>query len=321
MNDVQSWLAAAFTGILSVFSPAQPDGFSGYVEADYTYVAPLVSGRLTHVHVKEGDTVAAGARLFDLDDTAAASAVAQAKAQADAAMADVRNLQTGSREAELDVIRQSLQQAQLTLQQATTDASRIRSLAVRGVATSADRDKADTALQKAAAEVRQLNAQLAAAELPARPEQIAAAKAKAEAADQALAQTRATLGYYHVAAPVDGKVDRQFLKTGEVSGPSAPVLSIVRTGDLKLRFFVPEAARPHFAMGARVTAECDGCDGEVTATVTYQASEPEFTPPLIYSRDEHGRLVFMTEARLDGEGFRPPVGQPVTVRAADGSSR
>jgi HlyD family secretion protein len=321
MNDVQSWLGAAFTGLLSLFSPAQPAGFSGYVEADYTYVAPLVSGRLTHVHVKEGDTIAAGAPLFDLDDTAAASAVAQAKAEADAAAAEQRNLETGAREADLEVIRQNLQQAQLTLQQAMADASRIRALAVRGVATSADRDKADTALQQAAAEVRQLNAQLASAELPARPEQIAAAKAKAEAAGQALVQAQTALGYYHVVAPVEGRIDRQFLKAGEVSGPSAPVLSIVRTGDLKLRFFVPEAERSHFAIGARVMAECDGCDGEATATVTYQASEPEFTPPLIYSRDERGRLVFMTEARLDDAGFRPPVGQPVTVRAADGSSR
>lgn len=321
MSDVQSWFGAAFTSILSLFSPAQPAGYSGYVEADYTYVAPLVSGRLTHVHVKEGDTIAAGAPLFDLDDTAAASAVAQTKAEADAAAAEQRNLQTGARDADLEVIRQNLQQAQLTLQQATTDASRIRALAVRGVATSADRDKADTALQQAAAEVRQLNAQLASAELPARPEQIAAAKAKAEAAEQALVQAQTALGYYHVVAPVEGRVDRQFLKVGEVSGPSAPVLSIVRTGDLKLRFFVPEAERPHYAIGARVTAECDGCDGEVAATVTYQASEPEFTPPLIYSRDERSRLVFMTEARLDDSGFRPPVGQPMTVRPADGPSQ
>lgn len=321
MNEVQSWLGAAFTALLSLFSPAEPTGFSGYVEADYTYVAPLASGRLTDVTVSEGQEVAAGLPLFDLDDAAAASALAQARAEADAAAADVRNLETGSREAELDVIRQTLQQAQLTLQQATTDASRIRALAARGVATSSDRDKADTALQKAASEVRQLNAQLAAAELPARPEQIAAAKAKAEAAQQAVAQAETALGHYHVAAPVAGRIDRLFLKVGEVSGPSAPVLSIVRTGDLKLRFFVPEAVRTQFAIGARVMAECDGCDGDVGATVTYQASEPEFTPPLIYSRDERSRLTFMTEARLDEKGFRPPVGQPVTVRPADGPSQ
>jgi HlyD family secretion protein len=49
-----------------------------------------------------------------------------------------------------------------------------------------------------------------------------------------------------------------------------------------------------------------------TAKVSYFASEPQFTPPVIYSRDERGRLTFLAEATLDaGSALHP--GQPVAV--------
>jgi HlyD family secretion protein len=49
--------------------------------------------------------------------------------------------------------------------------------------------------------------------------------------------------------------------------------------------------------------------------VSFLASDPEFTPPIIYSRDERSRLTYLTEATLaDRDGIQP--GQPVTVELA-----
>ena len=42
------------------------------------------------------------------------------------------------------------------------------------------------------------------------------------------------------------------------------------------------------------------------------ASDPEFTPPIIYSRDERSRLVFLVEAVMDNQNGVLP-GQPVTI--------
>jgi HlyD family secretion protein len=57
---------------------------------------------------------------------------------------------------------------------------------------------------------------------------------------------------------------------------------------------------------------CDGCATGLTATVTFLASDPEFTPPIIYSRDERKRLVFLTEATMDQQDDLLP-GQPVSI--------
>jgi HlyD family secretion protein len=64
-----------------------------------------------------------------------------------------------------------------------------------------------------------------------------------------------------------------------------------------------------------VTIRCDGCATTVDATVSYVATDPEFTPPIIYSNDTRAKLVFMVEAHpaeQDAALLRP--GQPVEVR-------
>ncbi len=58
----------------------------------------------------------------------------------------------------------------------------------------------------------------------------------------------------------------------------------------------------------------------MTAKVTFIASSAEYTPPVIYSRDERSKLVYLIEARpADPEKFR--VGQPVTVTLPDGAAQ
>ena len=50
----------------------------------------------------------------------------------------------------------------------------------------------------------------------------------------------------------------------------------------------------------------------LTATISHFASDPQFTPPIIYSRDERNRLVFLTEATMEQQNAILP-GQPVSI--------
>ena len=53
----------------------------------------------------------------------------------------------------------------------------------------------------------------------------------------------------------------------------------------------------------------------ITAVVDYVSTEAEFTPPVIFSNETSGKLVYMIEARAkpeDGRSLAP--GQPVRVR-------
>jgi HlyD family secretion protein len=89
-------------------------------------------------------------------------------------------------------------------------------------------------------------------------------------------------------------------------------VALLPPGNLKFRFFAPQAVLPEIKFGETVGVSCDGCEKGLTAKVSFIARSAEFTPPVIYSLEERAKLVFLIEARPEQpDKFR--VGQPVTV--------
>lgn len=115
-----------------------------------------------------------------------------------------------------------------------------------------------------------------------------------------------------MASPVAGTVQQVYFRPGEMVLAGRPVVAILPPGNLKLRFYVPEAVLPQIAYGQRISVHCDHCDPDLTATISFISKTAEFTPPVIYSLDERGKLVFLVEALPEHpEKFR--LGQPIDV--------
>ena len=93
------------------------------------------------------------------------------------------------------------------------------------------------------------------------------------------------------------------------------VVRMLPPGNVKVRFFVPEPLLSSLRMGQRLPLRCDGCPPELVATVSFIASEAEFTPPVIYNVGNREKLVFMAEARPVAEAGLHP-GQPVDLALA-----
>ncbi len=113
-------------------------------------------------------------------------------------------------------------------------------------------------------------------------------------------------------APVAGTIQQIYFREGEMVPERRPVLSIMPPGNMKLRFFVPEAELPKLAIGDEVRVTCDNCDANLTAKIYFIATSAEYTPPVIYSLDERNKLVYLIQARPS----RPDalrVGQPISV--------
>ena len=124
------------------------------------------------------------------------------------------------------------------------------------------------------------------------------------------AQTR--LNRRKIASPVTGMVQQVYYRPGEMVPAGRPVVALLPPGNIKIRFFVPEAQLPKVSLGDAVTIRCDGCRDDIAARVTFISNNSEFTPPVIYSQEERAKLVFLVEARTDNpQGLR--VGQPVSV--------
>lgn len=307
-----SWLAALAALLPGWQAPATPV-WNGYVEADFVYVAPAAPGRLVELAVAEGDAIAQGEILFRLDDLAQKAALRAAEARVAEAEANLDNLLTGSREAEIEVLRASLDRAKAEQALAEKTLERSLTLLERELIPQAQADADRAALQERDAQVAELNAQLRVAELPARDAQVAAARAAVDAARAEADRARSDLEDRGVVAPIAGAVERVFFDAGEVAATGTPVVSILPEADRTLLFFVPEAHRAAIGIGDVLAVSCDGCPEPLSARVTRMASEPQYTPPIIYSREERQRLVFRAEAKLTEPSPLLP-GQPVTLR-------
>lgn len=311
MNEI----VAFFAGLLALvpgMGPAAAPVWNGYVEADYIYVGAASPGTIETLLVKEGQVVAAGEVLFVLESRQQDAILRAAEARVGAARANVENLSTGSRVDEVAVIRATLDKAEADFALATSQLDRSRKLLAEGLTPQAKVDQDSATLKSAEAQVAQLKAQLRVSELPARDPQRLAAEANLIAAEADADKAREDLADRTIVAPSAGRVERLYFAGGEMAATGTPVLALLPADALKVKFYLAEADRPGFALGDTLKVACDGCGDGLWATISYFASDPQFTPPVIYSRDERKRLSFLAEATLDPGSVLHP-GQPVTL--------
>ena len=122
--------------------------------------------------------------------------------------------------------------------------------------------------------MKQLKAQLRVAELPARDPLQLHAEANLLAAQADADKARSDLADRTVLAPTGGRVERLYFAAGEMAAAGTPVLAVLPTDALKVKFYVGEADRPQFALGDVVAVSCDGCPDGLTATLSYFAARP-----------------------------------------------
>ncbi|OEO28957.1 hypothetical protein VW23_027580 [Devosia insulae DS-56] len=311
MDGFLAWLFGLVALVIPGFGATEAPGYNGYVEARYVYAASSTAGPIETISVREGDLVLTGDLLFRLRSEQQIALLSAAEARVAAAEAGLKNLTTGSRADELDVIQASLQKAQADMNLAKDSATRSEKLFKEGLVPQSKLDQDRASLASAEAAVRQLEAQLKVAELPARSEQQVQAEANLAAAHADAEKANADLADRTITAPAAGRIERVLFDAGEIVAAGTPVVSILPEGALKVKFYVPETARAGLALGDQLAVNCDGCPDGLTAKVSFFASDPQFTPPVIYSRDERQRLSYLVEATLEGVSLHP--GQPVTV--------
>ncbi|KWC53880.1 HlyD family secretion protein [Burkholderia ubonensis] len=289
--------------------------YQGYVEGEFVYLSSSQSGTLTQLAVQRGQSVAANTPAFALEAVDETAALQQAQHQLAAAQAQLADLRTGKRPPEVNVTKAQLAQAVAQAGKAADQLARDERQYRAGGISAQQLDDSRTAARTSAAQVRELRSQVDVARLPGRSQQIAAQAAQVDAAQAAVAVAQWKLDQKRVAAPAAGRVYDTLYRLGEWVQAGSPVVQMLPPQNVKVRFFVPEAAVASLAPGRAVAIHCDGCAADVPARITYVSSQAEYTPPVIYSNESRTKLVFMIEARpavADAPKLHP--GQPVAVR-------
>lgn len=284
--------------------------FQGYVEGEYVYVASSRAGRLETLDVRRGDTVPDKTVLYTLEAESERRTLQQVEQERLAALAQLHDMQTGRRPEEVAMAAAQLDQARADAANAALRLQRNERLIRNGGVSRKELDDARAAAQAATARVAELSSQLAVYHLPAREQQIEAQQAAVRAAEARSAQARWELEQKRLSAPAAGLVYDTLFRVGEWVPAGSPVVQLLPPGNVKVRFFVPEAQVSRLRVGERVAVQMDGRPQPVAAVITFIADNAEYTPPIIYSNETRSKLVFRVEARPDVP-LHP--GQPVSV--------
>lgn len=290
--------------------------FAGYAEGEYLRIAAPEAGWLQALPVAKGQQVAAGALLFELESSREAAAVAEARAALAQAQSQLADRRVGARPEEIAAIEAQLDEADATVRLAEVTLARQQELLRANAGTQANYDQAVATARQAEARRNRIRAELATARLPARWDQIAAAEAAVQVAQAAVTQAEWRLAQRRIASPATGVVDDLVRRVGEWVPGSGTVVSLLPEGATRVVFFVPEARRNTLRIGQNVGFECSACPPDLSARISRIATEAEYTPPIIYSRENRARLVWRVEAIVTPAPGAPMPGQPVTVRPA-----
>lgn len=283
---------------------------TGYIEGEPLYLAAPIAGTVQAMYVVRGQDVAGGAKLFVVDPQQPVAARDQALAEVAAAQSQAIDVRKGQRPLELAVLDANIAAAEARARDAEAALRRVSVLAEKGYESKAGLDDARANAQAAEAQARAARKQRDVGTLGAREDQIRAADAKVSQAQAGLVGAAARLVDIAPTAPSAARVEDVFFQQGEWAPANQPILSLLPDSRIKVRFFVPEAALSAYRVGRVVHFGCDGCAKGLTARIGYVSPRPEFTPPVIYSREARDRLVYLIEAY---PMVRLNPGQPVDV--------
>ncbi len=307
--------ALAALCIMAGCSRPAADRVQGYVEGEFVYVASPYSGALKSLNVQRGDQVKTGNPLFTLDNEPEKSARDAAEQRLIQARSSLEDARKGRRPTEIESAKAHLSQAKAALVLSEKELARQEKLLLTAASSVQDVDRARSAQDQDRQLVAQLAADLATAHLGSRSDEIAAAAANVKALAATLAMAEWDLSQKRQAAPEAGLIYDTLYREGEWVAAGHPVVVLLPPRNIKVRAFVPETRVSSIHCGDSVRVIVDGAPAPLTGKVSFISPKAEYTPPVIYNRENRGKLVFMIEAIFDAEtAARLHPGQPVDVQ-------
>ena len=243
---------------------------------DEAHVGPRMSGRVEKIFAWEGDRLHEGQVIVQLDASELRARRDLATAQINTAIHDA-----DAQEAQLQFLRD--------------DARRQQELLKRKVVSPTDAERADSAAKS-------------------QEKNVAAAKTRVAQARAQLADIDAQLAELQVVAPADSILEVLSVKVGDVLPPNHEAATLLLTGHLWVRVYVPESWLGLIKLGEHVRVRVDSFPHTDFDGVVEQINrQAEFTPRNVQTVADRIKQVFGVKIRLPSEDDRLRAGMAADV--------
>lgn len=258
---------------------------TGIFEATEVTVSAEANGRILCFDVEEGDSVEAAVPVGAIDTVQLYLQKLQLERQVASARSsrpDVRKQATALRE-------------QIAQQQ--TERRRVENLLKDGAATTKQLDDID-------AQLKILQGQLDAL-LSTLHNNLASIDENSSAIELQIAQIEDKLSKCRIVSPVGGTVLAKYAEAGELAAVGRPLMKVADLGQVYLRAYFTSEQLSSLRLGQQVTVTADfGGDERIDypGRITWIASESEFTPKSIQTRNSRANLVYAVKIAVKNDG-------------------
>ena len=166
-------------------------------------------------------------------------------------------------------------------------------------------------IDRAAAALKQAEAEYALIKAGPRKETIDQAKAKSLAALESVKQARQQLSYTELCAPMDGVVLSTAAEVGEYLNPASPVVTLGGLDKPWLRAYIHEKDLGRIQLNQEVKVTTDSFAGKgYPGQVSYIGSQAEFTPKTVQTFEERVKLMYRIKVTLANPDHELKPGMP-----------
>ena len=290
---------------------------AGHVEATEVRISTKVAGTLLRLNVDEGAAVAAGQELARVDTTDTELELQSARADRAQAAAELQLRRAGSREEDVREAEAQVTRAQADVSGAARDLERMEGLLASGSGTTQARDDARTRHDVARASLDAARERLKRLKAGYRREEIDAAAARVQAADARIGQLEQQLKDAVIASPSTGVVTEKLAEQGELLARGTGLVVVTDLANAWLNVYVSETDLGRIRLDQEASVVTD--DGQTRrGRVSFVASQAEFTPKNVQTRDERVKLVYKVKVALENKDglFKPGMPAEAHLRAA-----
>lgn len=276
---------------------------NGRIEATEIDVSAKTPGRLVDITVREGDFVKAGQTVatLQLDSLNAQREEAVAGHQEALHAVAAAKAQITLRESEVAAAKAQVVQREAELDAAKRRLARSSTLAVEGASSQQELDDDRARVRAAEAVLAAVRAQVASAQaaVEAAKAQQTGTESRAKAVQATIHRIDSEIDDSSLKAPRDGRVQVRVAQPGEIVGAGGRVLNMLDLSDVYMTFFVPETVAGRIALGSEVRIVLDAAPHIVIpATVSFVASQAQFTPKTVETASERQKLMFRVRAQI-----------------------
>jgi HlyD family secretion protein len=299
-----------------------PIVLTGNVEVRQVNLGFKVAGRIQELKVDEGDSVAEGQALAQLEKVYFEDSIAQLTAQRNQAKANLAKMVAGNRPEDIAQADANVKEKEATLANARIAFDRAERLLRSAVGTQKAFDDTQAAYREAEARLNSAREALRLMRAGFRSEDIDAARAQLADRGAALQVAQRQLADADLTAPSRGVVLSRVREVGAIVAAGETVFVLSLTDPVWVRSYVSEVDLGRVRPGMEVSVRIDTPGAPLfKGRIGFISTAAEFTPKTVETQELRTALVYRIRIIVPDAGDILRQGMPVTVSVLDAPAK